>query len=1019
MQDALILRIYSLLFDKPLYTTAKRKSDHLRNDVLILGSDDAAAESLCAVYWCGQYDGNNQLNITLASPEAEEFRQMLTEALPGLSLFPEMADLRFAQTGDVRFPGALDGLDFEMVPYDYIIIALDDTGMNHYAAELVRQKLLAANAADALIALIDEEEDCVYSLYDVKTGTLCRQNCRDNQKKLDRLAFNIDYTYALEQDTRASKKEIRSFFDADPGYADPAYTAAVHIPYKLALCNGFTGDSEQDIHTLIQAIDTENALYNKLIAVEHRRWIAYLVTRGYQPPTREELEGYAFLEGCDYRDEDRLLHPGMCQCDLTGRHLDEKYPLWGSEEEKWTGLPELDKMSLLLHKLATERSKAFCENAEDYFAFLWKRKDHTDIKYYENLRLSVLKLCAGEENSVRLYQQALADARAAAGRQRDRYVLQALNDLEADFRVVVFRNKKVDLFELDTIRVNRIPFCLWYGEKNKTVITFTKGVPTEDIIVPTLLSAEEAIFIGKDVEKTPYRPAVQEYFRDRGDNTKVTTKNFTHNGVEDVTAFLSRLVETCDSPIFNCVDCDDPHILMAVGFVAAQKNIPAVRYDEKKGVVPVLNPAPLGLKLIDESLSLDEFTSLMGGKYKNVYDYVDSIADYDAFTDIFWTFSRERTRKTIGRNGAPKDTTYSPWAELAAFFQAAETDVGYSFVGGGKVPPTSFRGYFHPEIYRRCGVGRLLQTLENYNVIRSLSQRKEDTLDLVEFTYVDTMIETVLQPFEARRTDDPAQYRECLTKRLRFNPTMGVTVSGVQAEDVFIGVPSEKPEEDRWNKRGFVNALAERGMITQVVWSADNTKVSFRYKDENIQQIFRTHGKIFELIIYQGIKSSGMFDDVQTSVEISWETNIKSFEVLLQEQLAHSHFFGFSGLRREVMRLRGLQTQGSAMTVTDNEIDVVAMQGMHPVFISCKTGRNGNGNEWLNEIATLSHHFHAQPVLAVLRDLDDAASNFLVSRARRLGVSIIGTETIADPARWRKAIRALAEGKPVFGPDTA
>lgn len=1018
MQDTLTLRIYSLLFSKPLYATAKKKNGLLRNDVLILGSDEAALESFCALYWCGQYAAHNQLNITVAAPEAEEFRQMLSQELPGLSRFPEMAGLRFVETGDVRFPGALEDLNFAKVSYDYIIVALGDTGLNHYAAELVRQKLLAAGNRDALLALIDEGEDCVYALCDLQTGALNRYNCEESRKKLDRLAFNIDFTYCLEQDPRASKREIRSSFDSDPGYGDPAYTAAVHIPYKLALCNGFTKDSEKDIETLIDAIHTENALYNTLIAVEHRRWIAYLVICGYQPPTRQELEEYAFLEGCDYRDEDRLLHPCMCACDLTGRHLDEKYPLWGTEEEKWAGLPELDRMSLLLHSIAAKRSVAVCENAEDYFTFLGKRRDHACLKYYEDLRLSVLKLCAGEENSVRLYQEALAEARAAAGRQRDRYVLQALNDLEKDFRVVVFRNKKVDFFELDTIRVDRIPFCLWYGEKNKTVITFTKGVLTEDIVVPTLLSAEEAVFIGKDVEQTPYRSAAQEYFRDRGDNTRVITRNFTHNGVEDVTAFLTKLLEEYDSPIFNCVDCDDPHILMAVGFVAALKKIPAVRYDDKKGVVPVLNPAPLGLKLIDESLSIDEFTSLMGGKYKNVYELVGSISDYDAFTEIFWTFSKERTRQTISKTGSLKEVSYSPWAELATFFQAADTDTNYSFVGSGRIPPTRFRGYFHPEIYRHCGVGRLLQSMETYNVIRDLSQRKVDTLDYVEFTYVDALLETVLQPFEARRTDDPAQYRECLTKKLRFNPATGVNVSGVQVEDVFIGAPAKDPEEDQWRGRGFINALAKRGMITHVTWSADGTKVSFRYKDENIQQIFRTHGRIFELIIYQELKSSGLFDDVQTSVEISWETNIKSFEVLLQERLAQCNFLGFSGLRREVMKLRGQQSKGAALTSTDNELDVVAMQGMRPIFISCKTGRNGNGTEWLNEIATLSHHFHAQPVLAVLRDLDAAASNFLVSRARRLGVSIIGTETISDPARWKKAVAALAAGEPVFGPDT-
>ena len=1017
MQDNLILRTYALLFSQPLYRTAKKKGSEMRNDVLILGSDDAAMEAFRAVYWCGQYAPENLLNITVASPEAEEFARQLEEDMPGLAQFPGYASLRFVETPDIRFPGALETLSFDRVAYDYIIIALGETGLNHYAAELLRQKLLAAGNDSPLVGIVDEEESEAYCLYDVKAGTLLRLSCAECRQKLDRLAFNIDFTYSLEQDIRASKKEIRNHFDNDPGYGDPAYTAAVHIPYKLALCNGFTQDSDGDLDTLIQAIDTENELYNKLIAVEHRRWIAYLVTCGYQPPTRQELEEYAFREGCDYRDEDRLLHPCMCECDLTGRHLDEHYPLWGTTEDKWTGLSPLDRMSLLLNSLAARRAEPLCENVEAYFTFLRKRKDYADIKYYENLRLSVLKLCNNEENSVRLYREALAEARAVAGRQRDRYVLQELHDLEADFRVVVFRNEKVDFFEHDAIRLKRIPFCLWYGEKNRTVITFTKGVLTEDIIVPTLLSAEEAIFIGPDVEGTPYRPAAREYFRDRGDNTHVTTINFTHQGVREVASFLRELTSKYDSPVLNCVDCDDPDILMAIGFVAAEKNLPAVRYDYKKGVLPVLNKAPLGLKLIDESLSIDEFASLMGGQYKNVYTNISSLADYDAFAQIFWTFSQERTRRTISRQGTPKITSYSPWAELSSFFQAAETDMGYDLSKGTKLPFTQYQGWFHPEVYRRCGIGRVLQIMQNYNVIRDLSDRKDGGLEYVEFTYVDSMLETVLKPFEAQRTEEPHQLENALTKHLRFNPMTGIAVTGIQTERIFMGDAPEDPEELTWGKRGFVKTLSDHGMITDVIWSEDDRYVSFRYKDEKIQQIFRTHGKIFELIIYQGAKASGLFDDVQTSVEISWETNTKSFEVLLQERLVHSHQIGYGSLCREVIRLRSEMSKGNALTGTDNEIDVVLMQGMHPIFISCKTGRNG-GNEWLNEIATLSTHFHAQPVLALLRNLDSAACNFLVSRARRLGVSIIGTETIANPERWNKALHSLAKGEPVFGPDT-
>lgn len=1032
--NTLTLRMYELLFSRPLYASAKRKNGRLRNDILILGSEDAGTEAFKAVYWCGQYAMDNVLNITVASNEADAFRQTLETQMPGLAQFPELAHLRFVQTGDLWMPDALASLDFREEQYDYIIIALGNAGFNHYAAEQIKKRIceIPGYAPNTIISIFDEEGESAlfrcslisreeggigFTPFGFDNGIARQEAYTRCQERLARLAFNISFTYATEQDSRASKNTLRQQFENDPEYSIPSYAGAVHIPYKLALCNDFTEDSEQDVHTLIDAIDTENALYNKLIAVEHRRWIAYMITCGYRAPSREELESYAFTEDNDHRELERKLHPCMCACDHTGRHLDEHYPLWETGEETWAGLAELDRMSLLLHRIADRRAEAFCEAAEDYFGFLHRRKGYAETKFYENLRLSVFKLCNDEENSVRLYHEALAEAKAAAGRQRDRYVLQALHDLEMDFRVVVFRNQKIDFFENDAILVKRIPFCLWYGEKNKTVITFTKGVLTEDIIVPTLLSAEEAIFIGENVEEDPYRPAAREYFRDRGDNTKVTTINFSHSGVEDVAAFLAQLVDSHDGAILNCVDCDDPHILMAIGFVAAEKKIPAVQYDGKRGVVQVLNPAPLGLKLIDESMSIDEFASLMGGKYKNVYANVSSIEDYDAFSAIFWKFSKERTRREWDKNGKEKIVPYSPWSSLASFFQSASTDHGCNLHSSARIPPTRYHGFFRTEVYRHCGIGAFLDDLQTYFIIKDLMVIKEPDGESVEFTFFDAMLEDVLRPFTWEFTSREADLEECLTKRLRFNPAMGgISVSGTQVESVYVGDPDD--EEDRkWGRRGFIDTLSSYGMITDVSYSRDDRYVSFTYKDDKIQQIFRTHGKIFELILYHGVKTSGLFDDVQTSVEISWETNIKSFETILQERLQVQNRYGYSALRRELQILKSEQHRGTALTSTDNEIDVVMMQGMHPIFISCKTGKNG-GNDWLNEIATLSHHFHAQPVLALLRDLDSAACNFLVSRARRLGVSLIGSETIANPERWNRAIKALAAGEPVFGPDT-
>ena len=100
-----------------------------------------------------------------------------------------------------------------------------------------------------------------------------------------------------------------------------------------------------------------------------------------------------------------------------------------------------------------------------------------------------------------------------------------------------------------------------------------------------------------------------------------------------------------------------------------------------------------------------------------------------------------------------------------------------------------------------------------------------------------------------------------------------------------------------------------------------------------------------------------------------------------------------------------------------NEIDVVLMSGMQPIFISCKTGKTV-GKEELYEISSLAEHFHAKAVLAVTKNLDNESKSLLLLRAKQMGVSLIGFETIFDKKRIDYALKQLSEGKTVFGTET-
>ena len=952
--------IYELLFSKPLYETAVREENTSRNDILILGSRDFVMQAFQAVYWCGQYDVQNELSITIAAEDPLGLRCAFLDAMPGLAMFPELADVRYV-------PADSPALEED---YDYILSESELTG----------------KCTDAV------------------------------QQKLRHLAQNINFSYAMEQDQRASVREAAERFESDTYYSDSSYACAVHIPYKIALCGGFRGEEVENLYTLIRCVETEDDLYSQLIAVEHRRWIAYMVTCGYAPPTPQQLEEYAFVYPHDHRNKELKLHPCMCACDLTGRHLDEHYNLWETEQVRWPSLSKLDQMSLTLHRIASKRAEPLCATALEYFAFITQLKKSTDVTPFELLRQSVMKLCNDEENSIRLYDEAMEEAKKAAAELPDPSVAEALDKIRRDFSVVVFRNQKTDYFANDAAMINRLPFCLWYGIEHKTVITFTKGLLCEDVILPTILCAEKAIFVGDFADEARYLALAEEYFRGRGDNTRVITCPFRHEGVDSVASFLSKLIEENEAVIINSVDCDDPEVLIAIGKVASGMAVPIARYDAVKGVVPVLNCTPIGLRFVDKSLTIDEFTGLLGGIYKNVYRNVSSIDDYENFSRIFFKYSAERLYWSQGKNGYSKATVNSPWSALSNFFQSSTKDESPNFFVGTKLQPTRYEGRFLTQVFRTCQLGRVLDALVEFRIIRDLQRSKEDGIEVVRFVYVDRLLAEIFDRFEQSKTVDPAYRQACLWKRLKFSGPTGLAISSIRAEDVLLIDPSEH-DSCKSEKRDFVWELRDKGLIHSVQYSDDQKRVSFTFKDDKIQQLFRTQGKIFELILYYGMKSSGLFDDVQTGVEIVWETTSKPFDTLLRERIEAGDGFGYIDYRQAVEDLKDATFNGTVQLGTDNEIDVVLMRGMQPVFISCKTGKKG-WNDWLNEISSISAHFHAQPALAVLKNLDQPSMNGFVARARKMGVSLIGIETVSKPKRFAYAIRELAAGRTVFGPDT-
>ena len=125
---------------------------------------------------------------------------------------------------------------------------------------------------------------------------------------------------------------------------------------------------------------------------------------------------------------------------------------------------------------------------------------------------------------------------------------------------------------------------------------------------------------------------------------------------------------------------------------------------------------------------------------------------------------------------------------------------------------------------------------------------------------------------------------------------------------------------------GMLRDLESAGLINSL--SVTEESVSFRFADEVVRFWLRDMGSVLELQVYRACLAAGCFDDVILSAVVNWKADEK---------------------RRDAVT---------------NEIDVMAVCGIQPVFISCKTCEIKT--EALNELAILRDRFGGKGSRAII-----------------------------------------------------
>ena len=146
----------------------------------------------------------------------------------------------------------------------------------------------------------------------------------------------------------------------------------------------------------------------------------------------------------------------------------------------------------------------------------------------------------------------------------------------------------------------------------------------------------------------------------------------------------------------------------------------------------------------------------------------------------------------------------------------------------------------------------------------------------------------------------------------------------------------------------MLRELSSVGLINNLQIEPD--LIRFEFPDDTVKFWLRDIGSVLELQVYSACLEAGCFDDVVISAVVNWE---------------------------------GGSTQRNAVT---NEIDVVAVQGVQPVFISCKT--SDIRTEALNELAVLRERFGGRSSRAIIVTSAPANRNRALMRMRAAELNI-------------------------------
>lgn len=966
--------IQKLLYEHPLYEAVSKESKDI--NVLVIGSGTYGQKFIDVCLQAGQMSGIN-LNIVAVSDDPEEYKSAYLRFRPAIAEFVNIngsmagreslsyATVDFKGVGEfspnnserLRFTNKMSQLNREIIQslilqsmeankeYDYVFVSLGNDFLSKSIARTfseeiehtcpvcyVSQKKVAFRKADIQNKLYSV---CVNVPVDVASI----------DQRLGEMAFNthISWNNSLNIDVTNERKK---FFEGDTEKDKYNRTAslafALSIKYKLHSvqieCTDLLEAAQTFSKQILEARFTEaeaKAKFNRLVDLEHRRWVIERAVDGWKAP--KDDKGNLLLEDCVVRgsvkDPINRTHPCMVRGSESSplsdaKYLKENHLLWNKGEID-SKLDELDRMSIELHRcFRSHAEKLKKENLFQNQDLLLIQNlipaDCDDVeRAFKQFQFALKNIINGVESYSKqygYYQETLKKSLSVLPDESRARIEERLAVIEHAFFPVIesnlYRNYKAN----DEVLIGKIPFILTYHYMPGIAMAFEDGkyqngrneAVFANVAAATVLSPEHIKYLycfdkSSNVDLLVRKlDATLNYFNKRN----------VHSGIE--------LVIVCLNEVPN-KEREKLQRELTKLYKRYAKNNGNSWIEKDPNVIDVDNNTEAALKFIDylKEASVDLFdagNSLFNSAYDNAM-FIGQITGLNIpYFEFDWRNKLFSKRINCEYLRYVKDASFIRIRDMFALMNAYDNRFNLpEFADDYEELWALYTGSYLDNKKFENGVnnwnnlcGCLSEYEKNRKPLAKIAVNEANATIKTEIFYLpDYTFPTVknlitkLQEFGivesgsklVTHTSDTCKlelkisekYIQSL-KTVFDNPQLLLPYYGVDVirykkyKSDYVEIRCNILEveavnlEPKGNGHGkfaytLLKQLEKAHYVSQVEGDPNNpVSVKFKYSSPRIKKLLTSAGEILEIYAYYDVLKTGYFDDVATGYEFSWES---------------------------------------------------------------------------------------------------------------------------------------------------